>query len=113
MGAGLIGEPPGMDLAGDEVDAGQQADCALALIFGATGVCSPLPRSTAMSRIWRPSWRWSGALRPIQIRFVVAALMHKAGTEEPAWKAVLGLLVQFRPRFELFVNVKTARAARP
>jgi hypothetical protein len=29
----------------------------------------------------------------IQIHFVVAALMHKAGTEEPAWKAVLGLLV--------------------
>jgi hypothetical protein len=26
MGAGLIGEPQGMDLAGDEVDAGQQAD---------------------------------------------------------------------------------------
>jgi hypothetical protein len=32
-GGGLIGEPQGMDLAGDEVDAGQQADCAMALIF--------------------------------------------------------------------------------
>jgi hypothetical protein len=40
----------------------------------------------------------------------VAALMHKAGTEESAWKAVLGLPGQFPTRFELFVNLNTARA---
>ncbi len=46
----------------------------------------------------------------IQIHFVVAALMHKAGTEEPAWKAVPGLPGQSPTRFDSFVNLNTARA---